>query len=198
VVIQYKTVLYVYLNYCLRFWSITLYFWIVYIFIVCKIHWCFTFILLIMYYDTSIMSSSLKQLVIQTNIQDMNDDSICKITSPIFYFISGMKLYTPNDIEMTKMSDVEFIGRNKEYRFNWRLTLILEYELFSLLMTLSWLWIVKHQLKALLLCFNVYLTVKLDKNSHVHLYPFLLLWMQCPSHTTYNLIKIICLLHLFC
>ena len=86
------------------------------------------------------MSSSLKQLVIQTNIQDMNDDSICKITSPIFYFISGMKLYTPNDIEMTKMSDVKFIGRNKEYRFNcrpWRLTLILEYELFSLLMTLS-------------------------------------------------------------
>ena len=131
------------------------------------------------------------------------DDSICKITSPIFYFISGMKLYTPNDIEMTKMSDVEFIGRNKEYRFNcrpWRLTLILEYELFSLLMTLSWLWIVKHQLKALLLCFNVYLTVKLDKNSHVHLhlYPFLLQWMQCPSQTTYNLIKIICLLHLFC
>jgi hypothetical protein len=89
-----------------------------------------------------------------------------------------------HDIEMTKMSDVEFIGRNKEYRFNcrpWRLTLILEYELFSLLMTLSWLWIVKHQLKALLLCFNVYLTVKLDKNSHVHLhlYPFLLQWMQC-------------------
>jgi len=41
-----------------------------------------------------------------------------------------MKFHTPNDIETTKMSDGEFINRNKKYPLIacfWLMTLILEY-----------------------------------------------------------------------